>query len=218
LQGESTSNPSRRERARREGRRVKKRANEARRSADVPRQKKKPPFDAEETAERRLHTDAERRRSRRVEKKGQTNPSASDSRVDVPACSKLARSGCGLFRLDLDDELRQARLLARRVVLVPQSTSSGAIKRATDLGELRFSGGNVARFKRLNESFDTVASNRTRRSVAEASNFVLSQSFFSAKCVWHLDIALSGVLKNLLKTNRALARGRMMGEIDRRVR
>jgi hypothetical protein len=101
---------------------------------------------------------------------------------------------------------------------VPQSTSSGAIKRATDLGELRFSGGNVARFKRLNESFDTVASNRTRRSVAEASNFVLSQSFFSAKCVWHLDIALSGVLKNLLKTNRALARGRMMGEIDRRVR
>ena len=90
-----------------------------------------------------------------------------------------------LFRLDFNDELREARLLARSRVLVPELTRGGAVKRAANATELGFGSLDVAGAKLLDEGLDTVTDDRARGAVTFATDDILSKSFFSALNIRH---------------------------------
>lgn len=124
-----------------------------------------------------------------------------------------------LFRLDFNDELREARLLTGSRILVPELTSGGAVKRAANATELGFGSLDIAGAKLLDKGLDTVADDRARGAITVATDDILSKSFFSALNIRHVNLCSSKNLRFFQSNKDEDFRNRQrMGKTCRRVR
>ncbi len=160
--------------------------NGAKRDVDC-RQKKKPPFIAENVC----GTTAALVLARGLKTPATVlaRPQIAKPRKTAAASVRPERSGLGLlFRFDFNDELREAGLFTGSRVLVPELASGGAVKRAANATELGFGRFDIAGAKLFDKGLDTVANDGTRGAVAIATNDVLSKSLFCAFNIRHVNL------------------------------
>lgn len=86
----------------------------------------------------------------------------------------------GLF-----NQTRKAGFFTAGGVAMPDMLGRRAVQSAANGRKLLFRLGNLARFERLNELFDTVAHDRTGRPIAKSQRLILFESLFGTFRVWH---------------------------------